>query len=108
MLGRALAAVYLIAFPVTYAGVVWTLIGQWTADESMGGVAPILFVAGGLTIVALSIVLRRRVPERANRLTKNMTGDARAYHRLALGLELRGAWRTLTGRGASTSSRGSN
>ncbi|HET6985098.1 MAG TPA: hypothetical protein VFI00_00735 [Kribbella sp.] len=109
VLGRALAAVYLIAFPVTYVGVVWILIRQWTGDEeSMSGAALIVFAAGALTIVALSFVLRGRVPERANRLTKSMAGTQRAYHRLALGLELRGAWRMLTGRGASTSGEGSN
>jgi hypothetical protein len=93
--GRILAAVYLIAFPATYAGVVWTLVDQWTGNDIALNGAWILFLVGALLIIALSIVLRRRVPERANRLTKGMTGHQRAYHRLALGLELARAWRAL-------------
>jgi len=101
-LGRALAALYLIAWPATLAGVVWTLILQWSGDDGWGGGALILFVAGVLTITGLSVVLRKRVPEKTNRLTKNMAGDQRAYHRLALGLELRGAWRVVRGEGGLT------
>jgi hypothetical protein len=90
-----LAATYLVAFPLTYAGVVWTLIGQWTEDDGEWGAGSVLFIVGALTIVGLSVVLRRRVPERTNRLTKGMAGDQRAYHRLALGLELPQAVRVL-------------
>lgn len=98
VLGRALAAVYLVAFPALYAGVVWILIRQLTGDdEGWGGGALVLFAGGALTITALSVVLQSRVPERTNKLTKNMAGDQRAYHRLALGLELREAWRVLRG-----------
>jgi hypothetical protein len=96
VMGRILAAVYLVACPVTYVGVVWTLIDQWTGD-GMGLDAPwVLFLVGALTIVGLSVALRRRVPERTNRFTKGMAGDQRAYHRLALGIELPRAWRVLT------------
>jgi RsiW-degrading membrane proteinase PrsW (M82 family) len=96
VIGRILAAVYLVAFPATYAGVVWTFIDQWRGDDMTLNGATILFLAGALLIMALSVVLRHRVPERPNRLTKGMSGDQRAYHRLALGLELARAWRALT------------
>lgn len=102
VLGRALAAAYLIAFPVTCAGIIWILVGQFNGDESTGLPASILFVAGLLTITGLSVALRGRVPERTNRLTKNMAGDQRAYHRLALGLDLRGAWRVVRGERAGS------
>jgi hypothetical protein len=101
VLGRALAAVYLLAFPALYAGVVWTLIGQWTGDGSPRTGAIILFLAGGLLIIALSFVLRRRVPESTNKLTRSMAGNQLAYHRLALGFELRGAWRVVRGERAA-------
>jgi len=95
--GKLLAGAYLIALVMLYAGVVWLLVEQWTGAESIGLVAPILFFAGGLTIIALAAALRRRMPVRTTGLTKSMTGYQRAYYRLSLGLEVRAAWRTIKG-----------
>jgi hypothetical protein len=63
----------------------------------MGPAAPILFVAGGLAIIALAVALRRRMPVRTTGLTKSMTGYQSAYYRLSLGLEVPGAWRAIKG-----------
>jgi hypothetical protein len=95
--GKLLAAVYLIALVMLYAGVLWLLIQQWTGTESMGLAAPILFFGGGLAIIALAVALRRRIPVRTTGLTKSMTGHQRAYYRLSLGLEVPGAWRAIKG-----------
>jgi hypothetical protein len=95
-MGRILAAVYLVALPVTYVGVVWTLIDQWRGAGPRLAAGWVVFMVGALTIIGLSVALRRRVPERTNRFTKGMTGDQRSYHRLALGIELPRAWRALT------------
>src|SRR5262245_32954928 len=98
VLGRAMAAAYLIALPTTYVGAVWLLILQLTGHEDfMSGGALAVFGAGALTVTALSVVLRNRVPERTNRLSKSMANDQRAYYRLTLGLELASAWRMVKG-----------
>ncbi|WUJ72190.1 hypothetical protein OG809_02770 [Kribbella soli] len=95
--GRALAATYLIALPATYVGVAWLFILEWSGDGSWSGAPLVIFAVGVLTITALSLALRDHVPERPNRLTKNWSGYQRAYHRLALGFEVKGAWRVVRG-----------
>ncbi|MEU4287990.1 hypothetical protein AB0E63_07195 [Kribbella sp. NPDC026596] len=101
VLGRALAAVYLVACPVLYVGVVWTLIGQLTGDGTPQTPAIVLFLVGALLIIGLSFVLGRWVPERRNKLTKNMRGSQLAYFRLGLGFELWRAWRVVRGERAA-------
>ncbi|HZX07059.1 hypothetical protein [Kribbella sp.] len=95
VLGRALAAGYLIAFPAVYAGVVWSLILEITGAGEIPAAAVVMWGFGAVVIVALSFVLRHRAPGPGNRLSKGMSGDQRMYHRLALGLELPGAWRAV-------------
>jgi hypothetical protein len=106
--GRFLAGLYLAAFPATAAGIVWILILQLTRSATTVVPAAILFVAGGLTIGMLAFGLRNHAPESTNRLTKNATGYHRNYNRLALGLELPGAWRIVTGRGAGAGAERAN
>jgi hypothetical protein len=106
--GRFLAGLYLAAFPATAAGIVWILILQLTGSATTVVPAAILFVAGVLTITALAVGLRKHAPESKNRLTKNATGYHRNYNRLALGLELPGAWRIVTGRGAGAGAERAN
>ncbi|WP_329481353.1 hypothetical protein OG555_04240 [Kribbella sp. NBC_01484] len=105
--GRLVAGLYLIAFVSLYGGVVCVVLGNWTGQTrlTLGGFA---FIGGLLGIFALSWGLQNRVPDKPGRFTARASNSTRAYQRLASGVELRGAWRTLTGRGASTTSRGSN
>jgi hypothetical protein len=106
--GRLLAGLYLAAFTATATGIVWILILQLTGSDTTVVAAAILFVAGGLTITALALGLRNQAPESKNRLTKNATGYQRNYNRLALGLELPGAWRVVTRRGAGAGAERAN
>jgi hypothetical protein len=94
--GRLLAGVYLTAFAMLVAGVLWLLILQWTSETAVVP-AGILFLGGGFTIIGMAVGLRNRAPALKNRLTKSATGYQRMYHRLALGLELPGAWRAVRG-----------
>ena len=95
---RVLAGVYLISWATWLAGVVWTLISQ--LDE--GAVPPepfvagALFVGGALGFSGVAYLLRDRVPKQAGRLTASATNFQRAWHRLALGLELARAWQSVT------------
>jgi len=93
--GRLLAGLYLAAFTSACLGILWILVLQWTASAGTIVVATVLFVAGGLTIIGLAVALRSQAPEPKSRLTKNTTGYQRLYHRLALGMELRGAWQAV-------------
>ncbi|RZU18872.1 hypothetical protein EV645_1072 [Kribbella rubisoli] len=95
--GRLLAGLYLAAFTMVVAGVIWILILQWSGSDATIVAATILFLAGGLTIIALAVGLRARAAPPKNRLTKDTTGYQRLYHRFALGLELPGAWRAVRG-----------
>jgi hypothetical protein len=95
--GRLLAGVYMTAFAMLVAGVLWLLILQWTGSETTVVPAGILFFGGAFTITGMAVGLRNRAPAPKNRLTKNATGYQRMYHRLALGLELPGAWRAVRG-----------
>jgi hypothetical protein len=95
--GRLLAGLYLAAYTMLVAGVVWILILQWSGSDATIVAASILFFAGGLTIVGLAVGLRGRAAAPKTRLTKNTTGYQRLYHRFALGLEVPGAWRAVRG-----------
>jgi uncharacterized membrane protein YiaA len=94
--GRVLAGLYLVAFVSLYGGVACVLIGQWTgqAPLALGG---FLFAGGLLGIFALAWGLRNRVPQQAGRFTAKASNTQLAYHRLALGLEVRQAWHVLKG-----------
>jgi hypothetical protein len=92
---RILAGLYLVTFALANVGVVWILLTD-AFDRGLS-VAFVPFVAGALGIQALAYVLRDRVPPGGNRLTANFRNSQRAYHRLALGLELARAWRALIG-----------
>jgi hypothetical protein len=101
--GRLVAGLYLVAFASLYGGVACVLIANWAGQTRLaaGGFA---FIGGLLGIFAMSWGLRNRVPDKPGRFTARASNSTRAYQRLASGLELRGAWRRVTGRGASTGS----
>lgn len=97
--GKLVAGTYLIAFVAQVAGIVLTLIMQWTgAGGLVQGAGIFLFCLGGLGVGGLALGLRRRVRAATSRFAgKNVTGYQHAWQRLALGLEVRGAWNAVKG-----------
>jgi hypothetical protein len=95
---RILAGAYLAGWAVWLIGVIWTLINQATGGTGLQVViAGVLFFGGLLAITAVAYFLRNRVPTQAVRFTAKASSYQRAWHRLALGIELSRAWRALTG-----------
>jgi hypothetical protein len=89
---------YLIAFVAQVTGIVLTLIMQWTgAGGLVQDAGIVLFCLGILGITGLALGLRHRVGTAGRFAARNATGYERAWQRLALGLEVRGAWSAVMG-----------
>lgn len=93
--GRVLAAVYLIAWTGLVLAIAWTLYDQITGHD-VAPVAAAAFIIGVVALFALSLRLRRAVPEPPRRGGTAPTPFQRTWYRLSLGLELRTAFRALT------------
>ncbi|MGW1342308.1 hypothetical protein ACWCOV_14780 [Kribbella sp. NPDC002412] len=90
---RPLAGAYVGSWVSLLAGVVWTLVNQLATgtDGPQTVAAGVLFVAGLAGVTGLAYVLRNRIPAG----TAQGNNYQRAWHRLALGRELPGAWRAV-------------
>jgi protein-S-isoprenylcysteine O-methyltransferase Ste14 len=93
--GRALAAVYLVAFVAMVVGLVQVLGSQLTGHDLLTWLGVVLFVAGQLAITGLARLLSNAVPASSTGQRRDPRGVA--WNRLTLGRELAGAWRVVRG-----------
>lgn len=92
--GQILAALYIVAFVVGVVGLIWALIARAT-------IAFVMFVVAQVVLWLLALRMRNRAGYASAQESRSgafrLSGYQRAWHRLALGLEVPAALRRLGG-----------